>query len=89
MATAITRTKKYKALLALGLSPEDAAAAYRRSVALVADPVAQLVTVGLTPEQAQHALDEGGKPDEVEPVSIVTAALVDLLERHGHVVRPA
>ena len=98
-AAAMRRTKKYKALVSVGLSPEDAAKAYRRVVLgeeppveplePAVDPIAKLMEAGLTKSQAKKAL-KAGTPSVPVPVPVPAPAPVAkqsatdaLVEKHG------
>lgn len=89
----IARTKKYQALIAVGLSPEDAAKRYREVVEGIApeptiDPIAELVAAGFTEEDARKIVSAGAV---AEPEATVTAPVKKtsqelgeaLVEQHG------
>lgn len=87
-----TSTKKFKALLALGMDKDQAAKVYQQTVLGIAaepveanepGPIAQLVAAGFTQDEAEHMLAEGQSP---EPQPVVAAGLdpiAALIAKHG------
>jgi hypothetical protein len=68
MATNVKATKKYKALIAVGLSPEQAMKALSPEP-VKDDPRAQLIAAGFTPEQADGILGTSGGTADADEVS--------------------
>jgi hypothetical protein len=74
MATNVKATKKYKALIAVGLSPEQAMKALSPEP-VKDDPRAQLIAAGFTPEQADGILGASGDTaDEVSEADALVEA---------------
>lgn len=69
----IKRTKKFKALVAVGLDENEAIKSYRRTVlgeggeAVEADPVAELVAAGFTEAEARSVLGLDEVPGAMAP----------------------
>ena len=72
----IARTKKYQALIAVGLSPEAAAKKYREVVEGLApvaapDPVQQLIDAGFDEAEARAIVNAGATPEPEAKVVLV------------------
>lgn len=88
----ITRTKKYKALIAVGLSPDDAARRYREivegAVTPEPDPLAALVDAGFTEEEARAIVSSGAvveAPVAEAPKPKTSQEVAEaLVEEHGY-----
>lgn len=86
MATAvknITRTKKYRALIAIGMTPDQAAKAYAK----VIDPKPverALLAAGFSPEEAEAVLAQGEVVETApEPVVEEVDPVAALITKHG------
>jgi hypothetical protein len=82
----IARTKKYQALIAVGLSPEDAAKKYREIVEGAApepviDPAADLLAAGFSQEEVDAIIGAGATtPEPAEKVVLAKKTSQELGE---------
>ena len=90
MATAvknITRTKKYRALIAIGMTPDQAAEAYAKVTnpkPAEPTPTEKLIAAGFSPEEAEAVLAQGEVVETApEPVVEEVDPVAALITKHG------